>query len=153
MKRFNNPDEAAGAPVQFVADASGKVIELIIERSRWARVVSNKIGDDLTYNAPCGLSLLLNANGGMCCLGFYSRACGLTHTKIYRKCSPSFGEKLPAQMSWLIRWFALSGDANELMRINDLSSSAVLGEFSSSEKQEEGIQKVFAKHGIKISFV
>ena len=141
-----------GKPVECIKDATGKIIEFTIERSRWARVhpEPTKIGNNQVYTRPCGSSLLLNDVGGMCCLGFYARACGIDPADIFYHPGPrSLNSRLrPSQMNWLLE----SNDGDRLMSTNDLSSPGV-GLLVSPEDQEKEIKKSFAKHGVKVSFV
>ena len=159
MKTFSDPNEAAGAPVKCVKDASGAVTELTIERSRWARMNPELTRSEMglqKYTQPNGASLLLSGVGGMCCLGFYSRACGLTPTYIWRKPSPNSLGHLPKQMRWLLMPKPGTGSiADELMSTNDLTGYATdfATDGTTPKLQEKAIQKVFAKHGIKITFV
>jgi hypothetical protein len=71
----------------------------IIERSKWARK---------TKNAGKGISLLINGQGNLCCLGFLSLACGIPPAVIDGKTTPTEvvkldeteGAKYPANVDW-----------------------------------------------------
>ena len=146
-------------PVKFRTNSTGKVVELWIERSRWAR--SSLLPEDCSahysaYGQVNGESQLLNGQGGMCCLGFYSRACGVSSDGILEKSAPSDLEDLPEQMNWLATnnkhpmMRAVETDvASGLIGVNDLSSSDMLD----PKEQEKKIRDGFAEQGIKIRFV
>lgn len=57
--------------------------KLVIDRSKWR---TGDAGPDATGQGP---TALLNDQGFMCCLGFYSRACGYTDEEIQGACEPS----------------------------------------------------------------
>jgi len=152
----------AGKPVKARKDSSGKVVELWIERSRWARskvverqaVFLGRTHGHKTTEGINGGSALLNKNGGMCCLGFYARACGVSPLKVYGKGTPSEldSKKYPEQMNWLLnenRYGDESEVANELIGTNDNADM----DYPCAREQEKRIRQLFAEQGIKIRFV
>ena len=140
---MNEPSKAAGDPVKFRTDSTGKVVEFWIDRSRWARK------DQLGLNTN-GVSQLLNPEGGMCCLGFYARACGVSPDKILNMGSPPSIPNVPSQMGWLIRNDHLdsSSIAISLITANDQQGYSL-----KPKEQEKKIRDLFAKQDIKVRIV
>ena len=69
--------------------------EFTIDRSKWVHGDNTKI---------LGSSLLLNEEENMCCLGFYSRACGFTKAAIeYQSFHIGSPRILPAFDLYLLR--------------------------------------------------
>jgi hypothetical protein len=124
-------------------------MELIIDRSKWLR------GEGF-YESY----LLRPRDGKMCCLGFYSLACGLKEEQIRNVKSPRSlvsGDPSGANLlndtcgSWLIyednvRTVYHSLDTAELMDHNDTRGE-------SDSEREKWITKIFAKHGVTVRFV
>ncbi len=77
----------------------------VIDRSKWAR---------FTRGVNKGISLLLNRDGNLCCLGFLGRVCAISDASLSMKSGPAelFSvddqRKYPADVNW-----------NTFMRIND----------------------------------
>jgi len=70
--------------------------------------------------SPDGESKLLDEEGRMCCLGFYSVACGLQEDQILNIGTPAHVAPLPEEMEWLIDEKGHnSAECNVLMRTND----------------------------------
>jgi hypothetical protein len=118
-------------------------MELVIDRSKWIR---GKGGA-----ASC---LLCPSDGKMCCLGFYSLACGLTEKQIKGAATPvSLGMEGDNPLnntegSWLLREGVNSHtlEAKELMALNDDSSI-------SDQVREDEITRIFATRGVTVKFV
>lgn len=118
-------------------DENGVVIGFDIERKYWKRGK-----EAINGNA------LLNPDSTMCCLGFYSRACGLSSDDILEVPMPSEVSELPTQMLWLVNeveWES-SASAHDLANTNDTSSFI-------EEEREEKIKAMFARQGIEVNFV
>ncbi len=148
---MNEIEKIAGAPVKCRKDSAGKVVELWIERSRWARKTPPDTGRGI--ESINGMSRLLNEEGGMCCLGFYSRACGVPISTMYNICSPSQINLLPHEMKWLEKQEnqdRISHDGSELIRYNDRSCK---DQMMSEQQQECHIRKLFKKNGVTVQIV
>lgn len=111
--------------------------KLVIDRRLWYRANG------------ATTSLLLRRDGRMCCLGFYSLACGVPVDDIRGVDEPSSlidaatGTKLPERMSWLRhqRTDMNSDDSIALQNINDETGD------------EEKIKELFAKHDEEVVFI
>lgn len=122
-------------------DEAGKVIAFNIDRRYWGR--------------GTGLGSLLNpATQEMCCLGFYSLACGLPYADI-ENCDLPSSVGLKKQMNWLKELPTLPADRNNgwvsdmedaLARINDDKDLRPYD-------RERKIKARFAKAGITVNFV
>ena len=106
-------------PLLCKKNKDGKVIEFTIEEDRWAHVDNND-------NTPNGCSFLLNKKGAMYCLGFYTRACGVSPVHTYNSGSPACisyalsPHKMPLEMVWLVNSKHMSSKkAIHLMDLND----------------------------------
>ena len=131
----------AKGPVLCKKDKDGKVTEFTIEEDRWAYV-------DCKNQYPNGDSMLLNSGGAMCCLGFYSRACGISPIHLFEKISPySIRKRLIPEMDWLIKYSDNSLECTDLMYENDNESQC------SFSLRKRHIQKIFKQQGIKVKFV
>lgn len=126
--------------------------EFKIKRSNWVR------GD------KGGKSRLLNDQGNMCCLGFFSVACGLSKSDIDDvgepneiTPSPENTDKLPG---WLVKlecdynedendagyiYFVDEPDTEKLININDDSEL-------SENTREFKIKEIFKSHDIDVEF-
>lgn len=109
-------------------------------------------------------SSLLNPDGKMCCLGFFSLACGLTEDDILYRGTPAdvmedsnfkFTEILTSEAPWLVEvhdfgddepMICNGKDTNYLMEINDDSNT-------DDKCKEEEIIRIFAENGVKVTFV
>ena len=130
-------------PVLCKKNKDGKVIEFTIEEDRWSYVDNN-------FKRPNGDPRLLNDKGAMCCLGFYSRACGISPIHLFEESCPSdIYKKLTSEMLWLLNLqnHDSSYKAHYLMRANDNSFTCPL----SVRKKE--IKKIFKQQGVKVKFV
>lgn len=114
--------------------------KLTIERDKWARGNKRK----KVFNA------LLNDDGTMCCLGFYSLACGLQPDEVKDMLLPSqvrHDNWMPAEMSWLTKQANPHRDMEHtLAGVND---SRTLDE----ELRESILKTEFALHGVEVEFV
>ena len=118
------------------------ITKLTIDRKRWLR--------------GTGSGLLLDrSNNKMCCLGFYSIACGLPKKLITNHGCPAdiemiYDMPLPEPMQWLRSMdfgrVKSSQLADKLMRANDKISL-------DPEVREERITRYFAKKGIEVEFI
>lgn len=116
-------------------------MKFTIDRTKWIR------GEG--YNESYLLRL---SDSKMCCLGFFSLACGLTPEEIYGKRGISlvmkeFREKYP---EWVFpvrnNQFVVSIDAGALEATND-------SKYTSEGEREEFIRAAFSKHGIEVEFI
>jgi hypothetical protein len=137
-----------------------------IDRSRWVR---GDIG---------GESLLLNRQNNMCCLGHYSKACGISESDLKGEGGPTdtvgdkFLNKNQLGKAWLanflqkdteiIDWRSklfkiLKDEDNEFWADNtkiaenlmDINDNLYIGE----KEREEEIKEEFAKIGVKVKFI
>lgn len=120
-----------------------KVTELVINRPNWLR--GEGAGDSF---------LLRESDNRMCCLGFYSRACGFSKDSLVGQRGPmQLGTNIiPDQMKWLYIGKGNSehsGVANKAMTVNDGSQEYVE---LSEEERERKLTELFAEHGIKVTF-
>ena len=81
------------------------ITKLLIDRARWVNGCTRKY---------LGLSLLLNKEGNMCCLGFLGKACGLTDKQLVGNGGPSCVPLLNWPKEILFR-----NIEDEIIRIND----------------------------------
>lgn len=122
------------------------VEEFVINRDDWARGRQ---------------SLLLGVDGKMCCLGFFSLACGLVEDDIRELDGPAdaadsmkIAEILNNEAPWLLNTYEWEDDSmvengqdtQYLMEINDDSAT-------DDECKEEEIVRTFAENGVKVTFV
>lgn len=94
-----------------------------------------------------GSQLFRQADGKMCCLGFYCLMLGVPRQIMLRRLSPSdipnaYKDLLP---NWLVHPAGgLTPDGDTLMEIND-----AVGHKSRCRE----IKKIFARHDVKVEFV
>lgn len=113
-----------------------------IRRSKWAR------------GGKKGSSALLNSQGNMCCLGFYSKACGFTKENIQHIIAP---DRIPVMQNYseaikfkskLIKYRDYPNTTkicDDLMDIND-------DQYITDKVREEKLTKKFSKMGVKVTF-
>ena len=115
-----------------------------VKRSKWFR---GQGSDD---------SFLLNNEGQMCCLGFYSAACGIK--KSYLKNEEAPGEiNSDIQNQW--QTFLLNDsdiDTEEQYKIDSWACTQLMkindDENMSDTEREEKLTKLFANDGIEVKF-
>ena len=117
-------------------------MKFIIDRNTWLRGE----GEDQS-------KLLRESDGKMCCLGFYSLACGLSKEQINNQVTPidlyDSGNKIPEGLDWLAPDNnTLTKQALKLMKINDLPACWI-----SVEDREAKIIAEFASQGIQVEFI
>lgn len=136
-----------------------------ISRSIWARG---------SINTENGKNALLNSNGSMCCLGFYTKKCGFLDNEILNIGTPSvlynnfaitkgrawlanYEQKPIYDISWKTKLlfnknltFSKKGDDSD---ITDLLTDYNDRIDFSEEDREKIIKKYFAKIGVKVRFV
>lgn len=100
-------------------------MKLVIDRTKWLRGEGNSQS-----------RLLRSGDGKMCCMGFYSLACGLKDDEIRDSPWPDHSE------SRVPDWIHGKG----LSRLND-------SEDIPDALREQRISKIFAKHGVEVEFV
>lgn len=106
----------------------------VIDRSKWARrtVGSNK-----------GISLLINKQGNMCCLGFLGLTCEIPESALFEKVSPAElvelnekeGIKYPANVDW-----------HKFISIND-------DRYTTDAEKEAKLIKLAQDNGFEFQFV
>jgi len=112
-------------------------MKLVIDRKQWLRGE----GGHRSY-------LLRKSDRKMCCLGFFSLACGLREDQILGVVSPRDLLDSPTQMSFLFDDEGLSSSfvGDHLMATNDDPSLH-------DADREKNITRLFAENGIEVSFV
>jgi len=119
-------------------------MKLVIDRQKWLRGE----GTEKSY-------LLRSEDGKMCCIGFYSLACGMNKNDIIEITAideaREKGRIVPEQMEWLAKRTSPTSvisttDANYLMAINDDP------DYTDSYR-EQRITKEFATHGVEVEFI
>lgn len=124
-----------------------QITKLTIDRSKWARRGLN------------GYSQLLNSKGAMCCLGFYTKACGATDQQLRGIPGPaSLKDSGVAVPAWLVAelpdqspggsWHSPSTEARRLMDENDGTETT-----TTEAELEAFITTTFAKHGVEVTFI
>ena len=120
-------------------------MKLTIDRQKWLR---GEGSED---------SFLLRHDGKMCCLGFYSLACGLKPENIegmstVDEAIDKNGLCQPNEVAWLIdrnnskRVFNSSAIANTLMCVNDDVEVR-------DARREDSIAEIFAEYGVEVEFI
>lgn len=116
-----------------------RVTEFVIDRRHWYRGKGS--------NESC---LLRVDDGQMCCLGFYSLACGLKREDIVDECMPnSLKDDLPGEMEWLI---AEAGSGNP-RHIEDIIAGINDDRELPDESREAHIAAHFLTQGIEVTFI
>ena len=132
--------------------------EFTINRSKWVQ------GGGRDNISILGFSELLNKKGNMCCLGFYSEACGVPRKELKGRHSPANvttrnnniqipymakkGIKLHKSKMFC---FNDTSFAEELMRLNDNSTATV--ENIRKRDKEKVLKEKFSLIGVKVKFV
>jgi len=100
------------------------ITELVIDRARW------------------GTSALLNKNGTMCCLGFFSKACGVPDEQMLNVSFPEY------------RWTYEFGLNKEFAGLHAHTVAAKINDNDEYSKEQKEIMLIdlFAKNGITLSF-
>lgn len=113
-------------------------MKLIIDRATWLR--GEGYEDSKLYRP---------SDGKMCCLGFYSLACGLQQNDITElECpgsatDPKINKKWPKWLTKLEN--SQTKECIDLMEHND-------NENISDKERENKIKTIFARHGVKVEF-
>jgi hypothetical protein len=112
---------------------------LVIDRTKWYR------GKGDTH------SRLLRADDGMmCCLGFYSLACGLSREDIEDISFPtSVDWSLPGEMDWLCGEPGDDCDYTVEVRVGNVNDSTAITDV----EREQRLTALFAEHGVNVTFV
>lgn len=106
--------------------------------------------------ARWGKRRLRNDDGTMCCLGFFSEACGVPPSAMGKACLPRSLER--SQRRHLPAWALLTGyydpitDVWQLVSWNDRRRATTSAVRRCSSDAEAAIKKIFAKHGVKVRF-
>lgn len=117
---------------------------LVITRSRW------RTGDYFVKFNPNNSSgskatnLYHPETKEMCCLGFFSRQCGVPLPKIKNLTTPEDTDLQIPILTYGVNIIKNTSFTNTAMRINDADIP--------NEKREEMLTKHFAKKGIKVIF-
>lgn len=114
-------------------------MKLVIEREKWLR------GDE--YSSY----LLRETDQKMCCLGFYSLACGLTQNQIRGLRGLTtvayMEEELPEGLKWLVN--ARKDNSEQALSLMEANDS----EMWDDEERERVIAAKFAEYGVEVEFV
>jgi len=102
---------------------------------------------------------LLNSEGKMCCLGFYSLACGASQNRIYGESYLStIRADLPKKHIESTQWLAKETNSKLfeatnieylLAEVNDDTEKT----YKTRSKKEARIKTIFAQNGITVNFV
>lgn len=128
-------------------------MKLVIDRKTWLR------GEDAAESY-----LLRPKDKKMCCLGFYSLACGLTPDQIEGKSAPRgiSREIQPDEFAWMFKdrtYRDYTRDAGLAMNINDtpvgerLDYGVHAQVIESEEQREKMLTELFARNGVEVEFV
>ena len=114
--------------------------QLIIDRKKW------RTGGDLFTEK--GLTKLLNKEGYMCCLGFYSLQIGnKTEEEILNMTCPYQVEDKTGIESLVTQYNGVNSSfAHDAIEIND-------NDLISNEDREQRLIELFKENGVEISFI
>lgn len=133
-----------------VQKKDGKVVAFTISRKFWGNG-NNKNG---------GRLLRVTKNGDkMCCLGFYSLACGISKKAIRGKQMPTeLAPNLKQEMllAWLRGNSNLKKNGSKFLNNQDwlaMVNDTNFGYYKTVERKEAFIKKVFAANKIQVKFV
>ena len=119
----------------------------VIDRKRWLRVKQDE-------NTEASV-LFSSDSKKMCCLGFYSRACGVSINTLRGKATPEdiYENVLhePTKKNYEKKIAILLDDSSDSFFSNSLMSANDNYDTSDSEK-EASIKKIFAEKKIKVTF-
>ena len=110
--------------------------EFTIDRGRWVHGRNEDILGDTS---------LLNEEGNMCCLGFYSKVCGATNSSMLSADNPhDLGVEIP-----------LMGKPYPLNDSDFMDNCIIINDSSGMDKRdrEKGLKAAFKEHGVKVKFV
>lgn len=140
MKKKREDSTAKGGGTTVSGKRAVMVKKFTISRRRWLR------GPDTRNNGMNNSKLFRNSDKKMCCLGFYSRACGASIGDIRNEASVhGLRDRMPGQAKWLVLGTGPSIIARGLMRANDNPAM-------SEEDREATIVAAFATQGIDVEF-
>lgn len=131
-------------PLNVIKDENDKVVSFDIDREFWFR------GNPVRPNKHSS-SLLDSDEGTLCCLGFYSLACGYKREEILNVSWPSElprNHPMQDKIEWLINPEDDFGDMPEHI-IGNINDNTKL----SGEEREQAIKNSFANQGITVNFV
>ena len=119
--------------------------KLTIDRSKWVQ-------GGREFRSILGAPKLLNSHGNMCCLGFYSKACGVPDEELEN-------QSLPAQLDVRVPYLTAykggqiydSDLAQKLAGINDHDSDEGWADLT-LKKKEKLIRENFKKIDVKVRF-
>ena len=121
--------------------------EFIIDRSKWVQ------GGDDNF-AKLGDSCLLNSEGNMCCLGFYSEACGVPRKLLADETEPN---ELKCRVPHMSLGEKSTRFATDLMRLNDNVKTYSLGHETypgvRRKDKEKLLKEKFALIDVEVKFV
>lgn len=115
--------------------------EFVVKRSKWLR----------GPQPSDGVSMLLNDEGLMCCLGFVSEQCGVPRKELLHRRSPADLTDGYAP----IRDLLLDGHEHDWDRNSDLAARAIAindGWLASEEVRESELIRLFAENGYTLRF-
>ncbi len=110
--------------------------EFTIDRSKWVHGGNEDI---------LGVTSLLNDEGNMCCLGFYSKVCGATNSSMLNKDNPlDLGLEIP-----------LMGDGSDDYNDIFMDTCITINDSGGMDKRdrEKELKAAFKGQGVKAKFV
>jgi hypothetical protein len=89
--------------------------------------------------------LLRSADGKMCCVGIFLKACGVTdEAMVDVGCAMGVRAELPAEHQWLTE----IDEESDIMRLYLFNDAHFV-----AEPREQDIAAIFTKHGVAVEFV
>ena len=117
-----------------------------IDRSKWVQGGSE-------FRNILGAPKLLNEEGNMCCLGFYSKACGVPDKELAHQSLPAQLDVRVPYLTTKESWGEINNSdlAEKLAAVNDHDSDAGWGALT-LKKKEKLIRENFKKIDVKVRF-
>lgn len=102
--------------------------------------------------AKWGKEALLNSDGSMCCLGFYSEACGANHDRMLGYGVPRELEDARLIPVWARYSEYEDNDIKALIEWNDHSHGPGNSTRRCKADVEKAIAKIFKRNGVRVTF-
>ena len=115
-----------------------------IDRSKWVQ------GKYQANGVLLGFSELLNEKDNMCCLGFYSEACGVPRSELQGCFSPK--ELEDCHVPYMVLNDCSSSFASDLMQLNDNSDCSKY-KYVHKRDKEKLLKEKFKLIDVKVKFV
>lgn len=118
-------------------------MKLTIDRTKWLR------------GEPISSKLLSSRTGEMCCLGFFSKACGYSDDEIMDEGDPGTILNRTKYPDWIYDYTnRISDSTNDLISTNDMTNGVSNDDgLCTEEWREKKIIEIFAEHGVEVEFV